>query len=452
MADDAYYRITKDEALFNAYIAYANTNNPDDQAKIENLYDLFKKGKISTPEFNVAVMQAAKAQGKTDAAKQGGTPTTDGAHTEKVAANPGNGIDAQGKSEIPNSSVVSDANAAKTQANAYDPSVRLNNNVQYVINLLKTYGYSPQVLDSFKQNIDKILANTKDTNRIDAANQYIDQFLGDKQDLRRQNPVPGKPALDQQPQKAGNKNKPDKPRMSDDEIDAFLKEELGGNTTGNGKPRMSDDEIDAFLKEELGNGTYASAGVPKGGTKTMGYDPYDPNPGGVSLAYTLRNEPEQVRRAALIDAQNRDHGISYVTGKDGVIYRIDPQHPNGTVDPIKNDLSTWTRATKAGSTYATPGISTGGTYATGEGIKDANGNVLTNPGGNWEYQYALRDPSYGVYAWDRMTDAQKEYLKAVSNNMGFNYDPSRNAPSSGEPLTYDPKTSQLVPMSQLERR
>ena len=424
MADDAYYRITKDEALFNAYSAYANTNNPDDRAKIENLYDSFKKGKISTSEFNVAVMQAAKAQGKTDVAKQGGTPTTDGAHMEKV----------------------------DSQANAYDPSSRLNNNVQYVMNLLKTYGYSPQVLDSFKQNIDKILANTKDTNRIDAANQYIDQFLGDKQDLRRQNPVPGKPALDQQPQKAGNKNKPGKPRMSDDEIDAFLKEELGGNTTGNGKPRMSDDEIDAFLKEELGNGTYASAGVPKGGTKTIGYDPYDPNPGGVSLAYTLRNEPEQVRRAALIDAQNRDHGISYVTGKDGVIYRIDPQHPNGTVDPIKNDLSTWTRATKAGSTYASPGISTGGTYATGEGIKDANGNVLTNPGGNWEYQYALRDPFYGVYAWDRMTDAQKEYLKAVSNNMGFNYDPSRNAPSSGEPLTYDPKTSQLVPMSQLERR
>ena len=373
MADDAYYRITKDEALFNAYSAYANTNNPDDRAKIENLYDSFKKGKISTSEFNVAVMQAAKAQGKTDVAKQGGTPTTDGAHMEKV----------------------------DSQANAYDPSSRLNNNVQYVMNLLKTYGYSPQVLDSFKQNIDKILANTKDTNRIDAANQYIDQFLGDKQDLRRQNPVPGKPALDQQPQKAGNKNKPGKPRMSDDEIDAFLKEELGGNTTG---------------------GTYASAGVPKGGTKTMGYDPYDPNPGGVSLAYTLRNEPEQERRAALIDEWNREHGISYVTGKDGLIYRIDPQHPNGYVDPFKNDLSAWTRATKAGSTYASPGISTGGTYATGEGIKDANGNVLTNPGGNWEYQYALRDPSYGVIMRDRMSDAQKKYWQAVSHNMGFNYD------------------------------
>ena len=372
MADDAYYRITKDEALFNAYSAYANTNNPDDRAKIENLYDSFKKGKISTSEFNVAVMQAAKAQGKTDVAKQGGTPTTDGAHMEKV----------------------------DSQANAYDPSSRLNNNVQYVMNLLKTYGYSPQVLDSFKQNIDKILANTKDTNRIDAANQYIDQFLGDKQDLRRQNPVPGKPALDQQPQKASNKNKPGKPKMSDDEIDAFLKEELGGNTTG--------------------NGTYASAGVPKGGTKTMGYDPYDPNPGGVSLAYTLRNEPEQVRRAALIDAQNRDHGISYVTGKDGVIYRIDPQHPNGYVDPFKNDLS------KTGSTgYATgKGMltsSSNGSYATGEGIKDVDGNVLTNPGGDWEYQYALKNPQYGLGMMGKMSDAQKNYLQAVSDDMGYNY-------------------------------
>lgn len=157
---------------------------------------------------------------------------------------------------------------------------------------------------------------------------------------------------------------------------------------------MSDDEIDAFLKEELGGN--ASADVAKGGTKTIGYDPYDPNPGNVSLAYAMRNAPEQERRAALIDKWNREHGISYVTGKDGLIYRIDPQHPNGYVDPFKNDLSTWTRATRSGSTgyatgkgmltsssngsYASPSISNDGTYATGEGIKDANGNVLTNPG------------------------------------------------------------------------
>ena len=196
--------------------------------------------------------------------------------------------------------------------------------------------------------------------------------------------------------KAGNKNKPGKkPRMSDDEIDAFLKEELGGNTTGD---------------------TYASSGIPKGGTKAMGYGyEYDPNPGGVSLAYTLRNKPEQERRTALIDEWNREHGISYVIGKDGLIYRIDPQHPNGYVDPFKNDLS------KTGSTYASPGIGNGGMYATGGGIKDANGNVLTNPGGNWEYQYALNNPQYGLGMMGKMSDAQKNYLQAVSDDMGYKY-------------------------------
>ena len=139
--------------------------------------------------------------------------------------------------------------------------------------------------------------------------------------------------------------------------------QAGGTGTGTGTQGM----------KAGGTGdTYASAGVPRGGTKTIGYDP---NPGNISLAYAMRNAPEQERRTALIDKWNREHGISYVTGKDGVIYRKDPQHPNGYADPFKNDLSTWTRAT-----YATPGISTGGTYATGEGIKDANGNVLTNPG------------------------------------------------------------------------
>lgn len=199
-----------------------------------------------------------------------------------------------------------------------------------------------------------------------------------------------------------------------------------GSNNGSGKkPRMSDAEINAFLNEELGgdttgNGIYASAGVPKGGTKTIGYDPYDPNPGNVSLAYAMRNAPEQERRTALINKWNQEHGISYATGKDGLIYRTDPQHPNGYVDPFKNDLS------KTGSTgYATgQGMLTSGsngTYATGEGIKDANGNVLTNPGGNWEYQYALRDPQYGLGMMGKMSDAQKNYLQAVSNGMGYNY-------------------------------
>ena len=168
---------------------------------------------------------------------------------------------------------------------------------------------------------------------------------------------------------------------------------------------------------QAGNGTYASADVAKGGTKTIGYDP---NPGNVSLAYAMRNAPEQERRTALINKWNQENGISYATGKDGLIYRTDPQHPNGYVDPFKNDLS------KTGSTgYATgQGMLTSGsngTYATGEGIKDANGNVLTNPGGNWEYQYALKNPQYGLGMMGKMSDAQKNYLQAVSNNMGYNY-------------------------------
>ena len=167
-------------------------------------------------------------------------------------------------------------------------------------------------------------------------------------------------------------------------------------------------------------GTYASAGVPRGGTKTIGYDPYDPNPGNVSLAYAMRNAPEQERRTALINKWNQEHGISYATGKDGLIYRTDPQHPNGYVDPFKNDLS------KTGSTgYATgQGMLTSsndGTYATGEGIKDANGNVLTNPGGDWEYQYALKNPQYGLGMMGKMSDAQRNYLQAVSDDMGYNY-------------------------------
>ena len=128
-------------------------------------------------------------------------------------------------------------------------------------------------------------------------------------------------------------------------------------------------------------GICASAGVPSGGAKTIGYGP---NPGGGSLAYTLRNEPEQVRRAALIAKWNQENG-------------------------------------RSGSTYASPSISTGGTYSTSGGIKDANGNVLTNPGGNWEYQYALKNPQYGLGMMGKMSDAQKNYLQAVSDNMGYNY-------------------------------
>jgi len=148
-------------------------------------------------------------------------------------------------------------------------------------------------------------------------------------------------------------------------------------------------------------------------------------PGSMGLSYTEPSQVQMTRNDAVPETfsdsdWNAAHGISYVTGKDGLIYRIDPQHPNGYVDPFKNDLS------KTGSTgYATgKGMltsSTNDTYATGEGIKDANGNVLTNPGGDWEYQYALKNPQYGLGMMGKMSDAQKEYLQAVSDDMGYKY-------------------------------
>ena len=151
--------------------------------------------------------------------------------------------------------------------------------------------------------------------------------------------------------------------------------------TGNGVAKGGTASIQGAKTGGTSGGTYASAGVPRGGTKTIGYDP---NTGNVSLAYTLRNEPEQIQRAALSEKWNLEHG-------------------------------------RSGSTYASPSISTGGTYATGGGIKDANGNVLTNPGGDWEYQYALKNPQYGLGMMGKMSDAQKNYLQAVSDNMGYKY-------------------------------
>lgn len=149
-------------------------------------------------------------------------------------------------------------------------------------------------------------------------------------------------------------------------------------------------------------GTYASSGVPKGGTKTIGYDLYDPNPGNVSLAYVMRNAPEQERRNALINKWNRENG------RESVPYVPGTEIPAGSLN-------------RSSSTYASSGIGNGGTYATGEGIKDANGNVLTNPGGDWEYQYALKNPQYGLGMMGKMSDAQRNYLQAVSDDMGYNY-------------------------------
>lgn len=115
------------------------------------------------------------------------------------------------------------------------------------------------------------------------------------------------------------------------------------------------------------------------------------NPDNVSLAYSLSNTPisKGMQDQALIDKWNLEHGrtgsTGYATGK-GML-------------TSSND----------------------GTYATGKGIKDTNGNVLTNPGGDWEYQYALKNPQYGLGMMGKMSDAQKNYLQAVSDNMGYKY-------------------------------
>ena len=148
--------------------------------------------------------------------------------------------------------------------------------------------------------------------------------------------------------------------------------------------------------------SYATSGQPTGGTYSTPKPIPMNNPNNISLAYSLSNTPisPEMQRQALIDKWNLEHGrtgsTGYATGK-------------GMLTSSSN------------GSYASPSISNDGTYATGEGIKDANGNVLTNPGGNWEYQYALKNPQYGLGMMGKMSDAQKNYLQAVSDNMGYKY-------------------------------
>ena len=148
--------------------------------------------------------------------------------------------------------------------------------------------------------------------------------------------------------------------------------------------------------------SYATSGQPTGGTYSTPKPIPMNNPNNISLAYSLSNTPisPEMQRQALIDKWNLEHGrtgsTGYATGK-------------GMLTSSSN------------GSYASPSISNDGTYATGEGIKDANGNVLTNPGGDWEYQYALKNPQYGLGMMGKMSDAQKNYLQAVSDNMGYNY-------------------------------
>ena len=148
--------------------------------------------------------------------------------------------------------------------------------------------------------------------------------------------------------------------------------------------------------------SYATSGQPTGGTYSTPKPIPMNNPNNVSLAYSLSNTPisPEMQRQALIDKWNLEHGrtgsTGYATGK-------------GMLTSSSN------------GSYASPSISNDGTYATGEGIKDANGNVLTNPGGDWEYQYALKNPQYGLGMMGKMSDAQKNYLQAVSDDMGYKY-------------------------------
>jgi len=152
----------------------------------------------------------------------------------------------------------------------------------------------------------------------------------------------------------------------------------------------------------VSRGSYATPGQPTGGTYSTPKPTPMYNPDNVSLAYSLSNTPisPEMQRQALIDKWNQEHGrtgsTGYATGK-GML----TSGSNGS--------------------YASPSINNGNTYATGEGIKDANGNVLTNPGGDWEYQYALKNPQYGLGMMGKMSDAQKKYLQAVSDDMGYKY-------------------------------
>lgn len=154
---------------------------------------------------------------------------------------------------------------------------------------------------------------------------------------------------------------------------------------------------------KVSRGSYATPGQPTGGTYSTPKPTPMYNPDNVSLAYSLSNTPISpgMQRQALIDKWNLEHGrtgsTGYATGK-------------GMLTSGSN-----------GSYSSQKGISNGGTYATSEGIKDANGNVLTNPGGDWEYQYALKNPQYGLGMMGKMSDAQKEYLQAVSDGMGYKY-------------------------------
>ena len=182
---------------------------------------------------------------------------------------------------------------------------------------------------------------------------------------------------------------------------------FGAPTYGPGQgytPKSAKVAVDTSKPQKSGTISAKSGNIGTSSTKVIGgsgrstggtYSTPKPtpmyNPDNVSLSYSLSNTPisPEMQRQALIDKWNQEHGrtgsTGYATGKGMLTSSSD------------------------------------GTYATGEGIKDANGNVLTNPGGDWEYQYALKNPQYGLGMMGKMSDAQKNYLQAVSDNMGYKY-------------------------------
>ena len=145
-------------------------------------------------------------------------------------------------------------------------------------------------------------------------------------------------------------------------------------------------------------------------------------PGSMGLSYTEPSQVQMTRNDAVPETfsdsgWNAAHGISYVTGKDGLIYRIDPQHPNGYVDPFKNDLS------KTGSTG----------YATGKGMltSSSNGSYSSQEGmqspmpvsDNWKFREAWKDPMAIIGQFGRGAFTDNEYNQLVNhavNDLGYN--------------------------------
>lgn len=145
-------------------------------------------------------------------------------------------------------------------------------------------------------------------------------------------------------------------------------------------------------------------------------------PGSMGLSYTEPSQVQMTRNDAVPETfsdsgWNAAHGISYVTGKDGLIYRIDPQHPNGYVDPFKNDLS------KTGSTG----------YATGKGMltSSSNGSYSSQEGmqspmpvsDNWKFREAWKDPMAIIGQFGREAFTDNEYNQLVNHavkDLGYN--------------------------------